>query len=379
MSIIVQQHHAIDALSKVIAEAVNPARLKQLRQALTPSMRPRSHYSGLSEDEAREVSRAAGERLRALRKPCAKAAAAAAKPPPQMPPQIDLFGGADRWPRRPWCADDLSSGIRVRSLAQALTKPYIQANPPHLRIWSIYDIDRPGAALAWDDANLPPPAWAAVNRVNAHAHLVWGLRAPVLVDSLEARDAPMRYLYAIESMMRERMQADGNFGGLITKNPLHPLWRVLHGPQLAYDLSDLAEYLPGIEKHRPKQGVSPERIGVGRNIALFDALRKWAYVQIRDYKNAAGLAAWNDWVSRVQLRALVLNAEMFGSRILDEREAWHIAKSVSKGVWRKGRAAVLASDTRFSGLQKARRAKAENAQKLKETESWLQNIRSKGQ
>ena len=111
--------------------------------------------------------------------------------------QIDLFD-ASRWPRRPYCTDDLAAGLRIRSLKQALTKPYIQANPPHLRVWSIYDIDRPGGGLAWEAANLPPPAWSSVNRENAHAHLVYGITAPVLVDGLGVRDAPLRYLCAVE-------------------------------------------------------------------------------------------------------------------------------------------------------------------------------------
>lgn len=81
--------------------------------------------------------------------------------------QQELFVDAHRrWPKRPYCSDDLESGLRIRSLMQALKKPYIQANPPYLRVWSIYDVDRPycdyekgefhrSAVLAWEDANLP--------------------------------------------------------------------------------------------------------------------------------------------------------------------------------------------------------------------------------
>ncbi len=85
--------------------------------------------------------------------------------PPPSPPQPDLFD-ASRWPRRPYCTDDFEQGVQIRSLKQALTKVYIQANPPHLRVWSIYDIDRPGGGLAWDDANLPQPSWVTVNKAN---------------------------------------------------------------------------------------------------------------------------------------------------------------------------------------------------------------------
>jgi len=280
--------------------------------------------------------------------------------------QQDLFADQTRWPKKPYCSDDFESGLKIRSLRSALLKPYIQANPPHMRVWSIYDVDRPGAAIAWESAGLLPPAWAATNRVNAHAHLVWGLSAPVLVDGLGARDAPMRYLAAIEGLMRAKLGADQGFSGLITKNPAHSLWRVLRGPRMSYDLGDLAEYLPDLEKHRPKQGVKFERIGLGRNVHLFDTLRHWAYVEIRKYRNA-GLADWNQFASAVHTRGLVLNAELFGVRALDHREVYHLCKSVSKWTWKRGRAAVARSDKKFSELQAWR---ATN----KGLESWAQNI-----
>ena len=271
--------------------------------------------------------------------------------------QIDLFDPS-RWPRRPYCTDDLAAGLYIRSLKQALTKPYLQANPPHLRVWSIHDIDRPGGGLAWEAVNLPPPSWSSVNRENAHAHLVWGLNAPVLVDGIGARDAPLRYLCAVESMMRERLQADPGYSGLITKNPIHPLWRTLRGPQLAYELSELAEYLPDIEKYRPKRR-APEEVGLGRNVALFDQTRKWAYKAIRPYWGG-GLDGWNAWLSSANNRALVYNADF--KYPLDGREVWHVARSVAKWTWRnttaKGFSAWQVAQGRKGGVAsgKARRA-----------------------
>lgn len=264
--------------------------------------------------------------------------------------QLELFGGAERWPRRPYCTDDLSAGLRIRSLAQALTKPYIQANPPHLRVWSIHDCDYPGAAVAWEDADLPPPAWAAVNRENAHAHLVWGLSAPVLVDGLGARDAPMRYLCAVESAFREKLRADAGYSGLITKNPAHPLWRVLRGPRLAYELGELSEWVD-LPRHVPKR--KPEEVGLGRNVTLFDKTRLWAYVAVRRWRDAKGLDAWNQWLDEVYTYALKRNGDFLHP--LDAREVWHLARSVAKWVWTRGREAVRKSDQRFSALQRNRR------------------------
>lgn len=266
--------------------------------------------------------------------------------------QIALFA-PERWPRRPYCTDDLERGLRIRSLRQALTKPYIQANPPNLRVWSIHDVDRPGAAIAWESAGLPPPSWAAASRVNAHAHLVWGLAAPVLVDTLGARDAPMRYLAAIESYMREKLRADPGYTGLITKNPAHPLWRVLRGPRLCYELHELAEWLPDLEKHRPYR--RPEEVGLGRNVLIFDQTRHWAYRAIRQYWGG-GLRGWNAWLSICNYKALEYNGNLLYP--LNEREVWHIAKSVAKWVWRRFTPQALAElikNTHTSEVQRNRR------------------------
>ncbi|MBU9348664.1 replication initiation protein [Burkholderia multivorans] len=260
--------------------------------------------------------------------------------------QLDLFD-AGRWPRKPYCTNDLAAGLRVRSLQTALTHSYIQANPPHLRVWSIHDIDRQGGVLAWEDADLPPPTWASKNKTNGHAHLVWGLSAPVLVEGMGARDAPMRYLCAVESLMRAKLEADAGYAGLITKNPSHPLWETLRGPRLAYELSELAEYLPNIEKHLPRRRV--EEVGLGRNITLFDRLRKWAYANVRDYKGG-GLETWNAWLSLANSQALTRNADF--ANPLDGREVWHIAKSVAK--WTYRHFDVEASDARFHALQSHR-------------------------
>lgn len=261
---------------------------------------------------------------------------------------LDLFADASRWPRKPYCSDDLENGVRIRSLSTAIKKPYIQANPPYLRVWSIYDVDRPGAGLAWEDCGLPPPAWSTVNRENGHAHLVWGLTAPVLVDSPDMRQAPLRYLCAVEAAFRAALQADSGYSGLITKNPAHPLWRTLMGPQLAYELGELAEYVD-LPKHLPRR--KPEEVGLGRNVTVFDWLRQYAYRQIRHYKGE--VRNFVLWQSHLNNKALERNGDLLTP--MDGREVWHIAKSVSKWTWRQFD--IEASDARFSALQAHRGAK----------------------
>lgn len=262
--------------------------------------------------------------------------------------QIDLFQDTTRWPKKPYCSEDLAMGLKIRTLRSAIHHPYIQANPPHLRCWAIFDVDRPGAGLAWEDVNLPPPSWVSINKSNGHAHLVWGLSAPVLVDSEDMKQAPLRYLCAVESALRAKLSADDGYSGLITKNPAHPLWRTLRGPQLYYDLGELAEYLD-LPKHLPKR--QPKEIGLGRNITLFDWLRQYAYRNIRHY--ILEVKNFVIWQSHLNNKALERNCDFHNP--LDEREVWAIVKSVSKWTWRKFD--IQASDARFSALQANRGAK----------------------
>lgn len=253
---------------------------------------------------------------------------------------LDLFDNPAKWPRKPYCSDDKTASC-IRTLRHAIRKPYIQANPPHLRIWSIYDVDRPGAALAWENANLPPPAWAAVDRQSTRGHLVWGLSAPVLVDSPDMRQAPLRYLCAVEAAYRTALEADEGYAGLMTKNPAHGLWRVLRGPRTVYELGELADWVD-LPKHLPKK--KPEEIGLGRNVTLFEWLRQHAYRALRKYQGERNFVLWQ---AHVYSQALVRNADF---RVpLQGNEVWHIAKSVSKWTW--NRFDVAASDARFSALQ----------------------------
>lgn len=159
------------------------------------------------------------------------------------------------------------------------------------------------------------------------------------------RQAPLRYLCAVEAAFRARLRADPGFGGLITKNPAHPLWRVLRGPRIAYELGELADWVD-LPKHLPKR--KPEEVGLGRNVTLFEWLRQYAYRNIRHYKyEVRNFVAWQ---SHLNGKALERNGEF---RVpLSPREVWYVAKSVSKWTWH--RFDIAASDKRFSAVQAAR-------------------------
>lgn len=266
--------------------------------------------------------------------------------------QLELF--TNRLPAKPYCTDDLHRGLRIRSVKHAVRAKYIQANPPWLRAWLIFDVDRPGGAFAWDDALLPEPSWTATNPENGHAHISWGLDVPVLLGAHD-RQAPMRLLVAIESAMAVKLEADLNYSGLITKNPSHAYWIVLWGLGV-YDLALLAEYLD-LDKYTPKRATTREleSTGLGRNVSTFDHLRYLAYREVRGWRKAGGKGAYVQWLNYLYHQALdYTHAEH--PTPLDHREVHWIAKSVSHWTWTKFD--VHASDRRFSAKQAARGRKS---------------------
>ena len=133
--------------------------------------------------------------------------------------RLELF--TRNLPKRPYAVDQLGDRLLITSPSRALRRRLIQANPPWMRVFAVFDIDRPGAALAWEDTDLPSPLWTAENRENGHAHSAWCLEAPVLLGQHD-RQTPMRYLCAVESAMRERLGADVCAGGATTLDLHHP-------------------------------------------------------------------------------------------------------------------------------------------------------------
>lgn len=251
--------------------------------------------------------------------------------------QSDLF---ERLPRRPYCAVAKDAPRRIRPRTSALTKPYIQPNAPAVRFWLVYDMDRPQAGLAWEDADLPPPTLTVARRDrDDSAHLWYGLNVPVRMADPENASRAMRYAASVELGMTRQMQADAAFTGAMAKTPGHALWRTLRGPGL-YDLDDLAEYV----RELPRLPTRTEaiRTGIGRNVELFDCLRFWAYKAARRYK--AG--PFEVWLTAVRERGQVLNADLF-SLPLSGAEVNHTVKSIARWVWTQQRA----RDGAFSRLQ----------------------------
>jgi len=245
--------------------------------------------------------------------------------PQAQPQQLDLF--IDSLPRKPSCANDLEGGTVIRSIPHALLKRYIQHNRPGVVRWLVFDIDREfNWARAPGTPGLPVPAWITWNAENRHAHVAYGLTAPVPLTSA-AKPKPMRYLSAVENAYCERLQADPRYTNRLTKNPAHDFWDVWL-PKVAgtgvYELGRLAACVDLSSAVVNEPANDPEAAcGFGRNVSLFDELRFWAYVAIRQ-----GWPEFNRWHEACLERADGINKRFADPLPWSEVKA--TAKSVAK-------------------------------------------------
>ena len=246
--------------------------------------------------------------------------------------QLELFN--THTPSHLYCGDDkMAQMIRVKRIA--LKYPYISVNPPKLKLWLPFDIDANQGGLAWESAHLAMPNVSVVNRANGHAHLLYGLEAPVATSEV-ARIAPLRYLAAIERAYLAKLEpygGDSGFAGLMVKNPTHSHWKAFWGRLSFWSLEEMAEYVD-LDRYTPKN-ISDKKIaftGVNRNVTLFNYLGpegKWSYSAVWRYRGER----YEVWYQAVLNKALEMNGEFPVPMQYSEIKA--IAQSVAKWVWQR--------------------------------------------
>jgi len=232
--------------------------------------------------------------------------------------QLTLF--EKRLPKKPYYSDDLSNGLSIIAAKKAVKSRYIQHNGPTHKYWLVFDVDRLGATMCWEDTGAPAPNIVATNRENGHAHLIYGLEIPIRTAP-DGSSKALRYAAAIESALGAKLGADEGYTGLICKNPLNPHWFVSTWEPNLYTLDWLADYLD-LSAYNGSKRLSGN--GLGRNCNLFDYLSEWAFKAIRQ-----GYPQYDRWFEAVFTRAEAYNNREFKSPLpLSEVKA--TAKSVAK-------------------------------------------------
>ena len=256
-------------------------------------------------------------------------------------------------PHKPYCADELAAGLIIRQKKTAIKMPYIQHNPPCFISSLVFDVDTSDAYFSWFDANLPTPSWIAKNRLNGHAHIGYILATPVCTTH-NAKQKIIEYTAKIQQAYSIALGADHGYSGLITKNPCHETWETYIFDVQPYSLNYLADFVELKELKTDLKQVS----GLGRNCAMFDTVRYWAYEAIRAHLSTG----FDKWHSEVLQQAK--NANDAFIQPLPYSEVKATAKSVARWVWRnhseahtkfierqsvKGRKGGLKSDSSHGG------------------------------
>jgi hypothetical protein len=235
---------------------------------------------------------------------------------------------ANSLPRKPYCSDDFSLGLQILSKHYAKFRRYIQHNHVNSLAWLVFDIDHATHPKEpWHELDLPAPNFFVQNRENSHAHIFYLLDQPIHLNPDSSQKA-INYALAIQQAMTRELKADFGYSGLISKNPLCNDWLVVVNHDHAYSLDELAEYLKTLNLRDAKRAVE-KGLGFGRNLGLFNDLRRYAYVDVRKFKNGA----YNAFYDSILTQGVCLNS--FFKIPLDIREVQHIVKSISKWVWHR--------------------------------------------
>jgi len=100
------------------------------------------------------------------------------------------------------------------------------------------------------------------------------------------------------------------------------------GRNAPYSLAELAQYVD-----LATAAVKSAPLGIGRNVEVFDRLRRWAYTAIADRKIGTH-DAWHEAVAR-RASQIAVDLGAAGPRDRKENEVGHIAKSVARWVWER--------------------------------------------
>lgn len=244
----------------------------------------------------------------------------------------------EHWlPHRPLAAKSKHGPYYRTSREHALTMPYIEGNPKALRSLIITDHDGGRADEIVSICGLPQPSYIALNPHTRDGHIVYVLEKPVCLTDA-ARRRPVNLLAAIEAGLNDVLSGDVAYGGRITKNPRHGDHLPLFGSDRAvYRMADLADPLRELKALPRWTGARDRRkklatTDVGRNVELFEVVRRWAYRHRGDYND---LGQWKAVVDDYTWdRNVELITPSFIKGPLDPGETRQIGRSVAMWTWR---------------------------------------------
>jgi hypothetical protein len=297
----------------------------------------------------------------------------ATQPQIQTPPRKIIDDFVDSLPKYIRCTSDFEAGLKKPTLkSTALADDYIQFNESNCVAWLVFDIDRGWqSANAWNAANVAEPNFIIQNPASGNCHYFYKLKTPVYLktsDDSNVRAAPEDYLNAIKIALTTALAADENYTHVLCKNPLSAKWRVIECHNSAFDLVNLTKgvtlkskfdaYLKRHKKQIERRFAQNDpRYVQGRNCALFDDLRQYAYSFVKGHKASSG--TFESFHANLFEYAQNLNKQF--STPLPFSEIKSTVKSVAKWTWHKFTGNVETCNRGIMGFGQTRRENPELA------------------
>lgn len=249
----------------------------------------------------------------------------------KIQPQLELFPSfIGNLPTKPYCTNDLGTGLKIRSKNTALAFKYIQPNSPFYQYYFVLDLDYESALseILYSLGGVPMPNFVAENPQNGRLHAFFELKTPIYTTDA-SRQKPIMLANAVYLRLRELFNADMGYSGLISKNPIHEQWRTYSIRKTPYSLNELSSKLDIDWNEAKKVPKQDEAVGLGRNCYVFHTARHWAYVEIRKYRGKT----YSNWLEAVIEHCLKLNDGI--TEPMQYNEIKGIAKSISRYCWKK--------------------------------------------
>lgn len=246
-------------------------------------------------------------------------------------PQLELFPSfIGNLPTKPYCTDDLATGLKIRPKKSAISFKYIQPNSPFYQHYFVLDLDYESALseILYSLDGIPMPNFVAETPNSGRLHAFFELKTPIYTTDA-SRQKPIILANAVYLRLQELFGADIGYSGLISKNPIHEQWRTYSLRKKPYTLTELSSKLDIDWQEAKKPPKQHEAIGLGRNCYIFHTARFWAYKAVREYRGKT----YNNWLQVVIDHCLKLNEGI--TEPMQYNEIKGIAKSISRYCWKK--------------------------------------------
>lgn len=229
-------------------------------------------------------------------------------------------------PNKPYYTDDFELGLRIAKKSNVLGKRYLQHNQPELAHWIVIDCDYKNAMeKLLDNPQLPVPNIVCISKTSGNSHIYYAVepvKTVYTVGDMSTFYRCLNLLAKVEFSLKNLLNGDLAYVGLISKNPLSDNWWTYPLKQELYSLDELKEYIQ-LPKKLPRKALEQ---GFGRNVALFETTRHTAYQEVEKWRESRNLDGFIEYMRNY---IDFMNKNTNFKNLLPQSEIKSLAKSIA--------------------------------------------------